>query len=352
MSEQILDITEYYGERELRWYQVAVKNRTVSAFKQGKRRILILMPTGSGKTITIACTLGSPEMKEALNVHDRPLRVLFVAHMHRLLTQAEATFAEENNVELTVLSMQSRLTLDQPFDVVVLDEAHHESCMSMQLQLEQLGDFPIIGLTATADRADGCVLKFDEVVNPISRHEAVEQGYLAETSLYTFVDGSERSKADIAIDILDRYAEQMNGTLIFVRTIKEIIQVNEHLVSKGYKSVGLVNQGKEEINEILDQFSKNEVQFIVSANRLGEGIDITGCESILVARTLGSLSLLNQIIGRAARPDCSCNVYEIVNPLSRDNLDATVVTGTPKQHMLIFMERGKWVEEFFDYSSI
>ena len=349
-----INIDEFYGEKELRWYQIATRNQCIKAIENGKKRILIYLATGVGKSITVACTLGSPELKRILNVHDRKLRILFIAHNSRLLTQAERTFAAENNVEIILQSMMSLVPqsiIDEGWDISVIDEAHHEACSSMQMQLESIvGDKPIIGLSATPDRADGCIIKFEEIISPISREQAVNEGYLAETYLNTIVDGSERSKAEITIDILNQYAHKMNGTLIFARTKKEVSVINEHIIKMGYKSVALLDQSADEMDEILDSFSRKEVQFIVSCQRLSEGVDISHCETVLISRSISSYALLNQMVGRAARPDCDCNVYEIVNPLTKDNLDTTCVVGLPKEHKIIFQERGKWVEEFFDYT--
>jgi DNA repair protein RadD len=358
MSDKVLEqneinIDEFYGEKELRWYQIAARNQCIKSIENGKKRILIVLATAAGKTLTIACTLGSPELKRILNVQDRKLRILFIAHNSRLLTQAERTFADENNVELILQSMMTLVPqdiIDAGWDITVIDEAHHEACSSMQLQLESIvGDKPIIGLTATPDRADGCIIKFEEIISPISREQAVKEGYIAETYLNTIVDGSERSKAEITIDILNEYAHKMNGTLIFAKTKKEVSTINAHIEKMGYKSIALLDQSAEEMDDILDSFSRKEVQFIVSCQRLSEGTDVKNCETIIISRAIQSYALLNQIIGRAARPDCDCNVYEIVNPLTKDNLDSTCIVA-PIEHKIIFQERGKWVEEFFDYT--
>jgi superfamily II DNA or RNA helicase len=143
----------------------------------------------------------------------------------------------------------------------------------------------------------------------------------------------------------------MNGTLVFVRTKKEVEKVTAHLIEMGYIAVGLLKQTPIELNRVLDAFSNGEIQFIVSCNRIGEGVDVKGCSTVVLGRTLGSYLLLNQIVGRAARPDCDCNIYEIVNPLSATNLDTTCVVGTPKIHTLIHHAKGTWQEELFDYAA-
>ena len=83
-----LNEDEYFGEKEIRWYQLAARNMTNDALRAGETRILVVLPTGAGKTITVAATMGGAEIREVLGIKDRNIRVLFVAHKHRLLTQA------------------------------------------------------------------------------------------------------------------------------------------------------------------------------------------------------------------------------------------------------------------------
>lgn len=346
-------IQEFFGEKPMRWYQIAARNETISAVKRGAKRILIVLPTGAGKTITIAATLNGAEIKEALGItEDRPLRVMFVAHKHRLLTQAEQVFAESNDIELMPQSMMSQISaefLKKSWDIIVLDEAHHEACSSFQYHLEQLGEWVIIGLTATPDRASGEVIKFDTIINPISREQAVAEGYLAETTITTFVDVPSKEKIDVLTDIFEKYAHQMGKGLIFVKTKKEVRAINAVLENLGYTSVGVLSQSETELNDILNQFSEGKIQFIVNCNKINEGVDVKGCTDVILGRQFGSYPQLSQVIGRASRPDSECNVWELINPLSKNNLDTTVVVGTPKSHRLVSKEVGVWVEREFDY---
>lgn len=346
------DITEFYGEKPLRWYQVAARNATLQALQSGGKRILIELPTGAGKTLTIACTLGDPRIAAALGVVGRKVRVLFVAHKHRLLSQAEQTFVDSSNVDLILQSMFQRLTqeqIDAGWDVCVLDECHHEACASFQYQLEQLGNRPVIGLTATPDRADGMLIKFDNIINPISREQAVAEGYLAPTNIHTFVDVPSKEKVDVLTDIFAQYASQMGQTMVFVRTKKEVAAITLLLQSIGYEAVGILDQSERELNSVLDRFSAGEVKFVVNCNKINEGVDVKGCTDVVLGRQFGSYPQLNQVIGRAARPDSDCNVWELINPLSGRNLDTTVVVGTPAYHRLVSKEGGEWVERVFNY---
>lgn len=346
---------EFYGEKQLRWYQVAARNALAISLNNGLKRICIVLPTGAGKTLAIAAAMSYGPIRKALGVlDDRPIRVLFAAHKHRLLTQAEQTFVDSAHVEIIPQSIFSDLPqaeFDKGIDVVILDEAHHESCASFQYHLELLGDYPIIGLTATPDRADGMVIKFQEIIEPISREDAVDQGYLATTYLNTVVDSSAKNKVEVTKKVLDTYLEEFGKTLMFFRTKKEAREVADYLRSKGKKAVALTSNSKDVVQDALDAFSRGDIQFIANCSVISEGVDVLGCTNIWLGRAVNSYPLLNQIIGRAARPDSDCVVWELINPLSGKNLDTTVVTGTPEEHRLISLREGQWSERTFDYTS-
>lgn len=350
-----VDEAEFYGEVQLRWYQIAARNELAVHLRNGVKRVGIVLPTGSGKTITIACSLSSPQVRKALGVdHNDPLRVLFVAHRGRLLTQAEQTFIEDSNVELILQSVFSDIPEDvikKGWDVSVIDEMQHEACMSIQLQLEHIGDKPIIGLSATPDRADGSLIKFERFIRPISREQAVKEGWLAETHLNTFIDTPHADKTGIISDILTHYGHEMGQTMVFVRTHAEVKNITDFLNTNGYNAVSTTGIPDTELNGVLDAFSRRECQFVVDCFRISEGVDVKGCDHILLGRQVGSYPMLNQIIGRAARPDSECHVWELVNPLSGRNLDTTVVVGEPVRHRLIYKHKGTWQEEEFNYTT-
>lgn len=349
------DEVEYYGEKGMRWYQVAARNAAIQHISEGAMRVLIVLPTGLGKTVAIAATMTSPELRKALKIEgDRPLRVLFVAHKHRLLTQAEQTFADANGIVLMPQSMMSKISdeyIKIGWDIAILDEAHHEFTGSFQYHLEKIGEFPLIGLTATPDRSNGELIKFDHIINPISREDAVKQGFLTETVINSFVDVPSKDKVDVMSDIFTEYGYQFGQTMVFVSTKKEVRAITTVLQNLGYAAIALLDQSDKETNKLLDDFSDGKIQFIVNCNKLSEGVDVKGCTHVFIGRQVGSYQLLNQIIGRSSRISSGddCYVYELINPLSKNNMDTTIVVGTPKLHKLISKEGGRWVEREFNY---
>ena len=341
--------TELFGEIEARWYQVATLHSVENALERKVRRILVHQPTGCGKTLTSGLIFSSDRVRHALGVKGRPLRLLFIAHKHRLLSQAEITYARASNVEFIPQSCFQDIPDDVEWDIACIDEAHHEAMATIQYQLEKLGTRPIIGLTATPDRADGMLIKFEEIICPISRQQAVEEGWLAQTYLNSVIDTPTLNKTEALKRLFYHYGHEMEQTMVFVRTKAEVREVTQYLQTLNYEAHAILNQSDREVNELLDRFSDKEIQFVVNCNKINEGVDVKHCSTVVLGRQFGSYPQLNQVIGRASRPDSDCNVWELINPLSGRNLDTTVVVGTPERHRLISTVKGQYEEQEFDY---
>lgn len=346
------DDVAMYGEKEVRWYQNAALHGVEQALEDGHKRILVEQPTGTGKTVTSGLIFSSNRVRRALKIAlNKPLRLLFISHKHRLLTQAEKTYADASNVDFIPQSAFQDIPKNVVWDIACIDEAHHEAMQTIQYRLEKLGRRPIIGLTATPDRADGMLIKFEVIINPISREQAVEEGYLAPTYLNSIVDTAATDKVPVTKQIIDQFGKEFGQMMMFFRTKKEVIAVNDYLVRKGYKAVPIMAQSDEEVDDILNDFSDGKIQIVTNCNKINEGVDVKNCTDVFLGRSYGSYPQLNQVIGRAARPDSDCRVWELINPLSGRNLDTTVVVGTPERHRLISKRKGQWIEQDFDYVS-
>jgi len=342
--------TILFGEDEARWYQVAALHGVEHELEIGTTRILVVQPTGSGKTLTSGLIFSSDRVRKALKVKkNTKLRLLFVAHKHRLLTQAERAYADEANIEFIPHSAFQEIPDNLEWDIACIDEAHHEAMMSIQLQLDKMGEKPIIGLTATPDRADGMLIKFEAIVNPISREQAVAEGFLAETELISILDTAARNKVQVTKMMIDQYGHEFGQTMMFFRTKAEVREIAAYLQSKGYLATAILDQSPAQLDQLLDDFSAGKVQFLLNCNKINEGVDVKGCTDIFLGRQFASYPQLNQVIGRASRPDCECRIWELINPLSGRNLDTTVVVGTPRRHRLVAKKRGVWTEREFNY---
>lgn len=349
-------------------HQIAAHDESLEIFKDDKFcRLLIVQPTGTGKTLTIANIITSPEIINTLKRDNtRPFRVVYRAHVNRLLTQARRLCVTHekvrviksqdewltqnpnhtpDNIEIVFMSIGQKMnTLD--FDLVVLDEAHHEACDTSQMFFEVAGKFPMIGLTATPDRSDGLMIKFNRFIMPISRKDAVKAGFVCEASVRTIVDTtSNKNKIDLFNEIFSKYINEFGQTIVFMRTLKEVKIVTDYINSLGKSAVAITNQSVDEIDTILDDFGLGKYQFVVNARKLGEGVDVAGVTDVFLGKAVGSYTDLNQYIGRASRVDVDrCVVWEFINPLSSNNLDSTFIVGKPKEHKIIYKKDNEWLE--------
>lgn len=350
-------------------YQTEAMQDIADCYNQDNlARVLLVQPTGTGKTLTVKGALESIPLRQSLlkGKNRFNLRVIFKSHRHRLLTQARRAFEShyitertlenwKNNettlfpVEVVYQSYSQKIEQGVDFDLIVWEEVHHEACKTAQEFLEFGGNYPSLGITATPDRNDNCIIKFDFFVEPISRVDAVTQGFICETDVRTIVDTSGKDKSLLLNEVLNEFHSQMKQTLIFVRTKREIKKVVDYINNElNLVAIGLDNQNDNELDVILDEFSTGKYQFIVNCKRIGEGVDLAGATDVILARNVGSYTDLNQYIGRVARPDVlECRVWEFVNPMSGDNLDAQEVVGIPKSHLLISKKDGKFITRNF-----
>ena len=153
----------------LRPYQEEARLAIENEWNEGRRKTLLVLPTGCGKTIVFSMV--------AKDSVDKGERVLILAHRGELLQQAADKLANATGLgcavekaertslgswfRVTVGSVQTlmrpkRLGQFNPkyFDTIIVDEAHHALSDSYQ---QVLGHFPtaqVLGVTATADRGD------------------------------------------------------------------------------------------------------------------------------------------------------------------------------------------------------
>ena len=176
----------------LRPYQLEAIARVRLAMQQGRRRVCLVMPTGSGKTRTCG--------EIARLTVERKGRVLWLAHRAELVDQAcgalealgltvgamcsGAVYPPNPYAPVQVASVQTLLARGAlpAADVIVADEAHHFAAAA-ESWAALLSAYPgalIVGPTATPDRGDGCGLHgcFDEIVIGATVQELTDAGHL------------------------------------------------------------------------------------------------------------------------------------------------------------------------------
>lgn len=353
-------------------YQTETVRKAVNYWKENPvARVMLVAPTGTGKTIIARLLVIDDELREVLlkNKTRDTLRIIYKCHVDRLLTQAKRRFDQKKTIEASIEDWKNpnyickdqnikveivyqmysnKIDEDLDCDLIIYDECQHEACNTIQEFLTNAGRLPSFGMTATPDRPDNCMIKFDEIIEALTRKQAVEQGFICETDINTIVDSSNRNKVGLLKDILLQFHEEMKQTMIFVSRKTEITEtVNFINTYIGENLAEGCNDG-DDVDDILDRLGEGEFKFIVSCKKLGEGIDIPGITDVIFARNIGSIIELNQYIGRSARIDVpECRVWEFCNSLSDSNLDTRDVVGTPKSHRIINKVNNKFIVRDF-----
>src|SRR5262249_40082703 len=184
----------------LRPYQSDVIAEIEKAIAAGERRILLVAPTGSGKTIIAA------EIVSHFTQRYRP--VLVLSHRLEIVTQTcgklyargirhgviKAGF-EPRPMErvqvasvqtLWVRAMRSAAMQLPPADLLIVDECHHATATTWRNIIAAYPDAALIGLTATPCRGDGRGLGgiFTSLIECPQVAELIAQAYPVKSRVY------------------------------------------------------------------------------------------------------------------------------------------------------------------------
>jgi superfamily II DNA or RNA helicase len=346
---------------KLRAYQEEAINKITNSLKSN-RSCLVVMPTGTGKTIVFA---------ELLKMMDKG-RGMVVAHREELINQAvdkikivtgiepdvemadrHADLDYHNKSKVVVSSVQTQIAGKPPrmekfspesFSLLILDEAHHASAKSWRKVVEYYQRNPtlkIIGFTATPDRLDRKALgdMFETVAFEYGISDAIKDGWLVPIKQQmvevTALDYSSiRTTAgdlngrDLAQVMEDEVAlhevatpavELMRGrkALVFASSVYHAQRLAE-IFNRHDLTAECVSGKTPKIEraEIVKKFSTGEIKVLCNVGCFTEGFDDPGVEVVIMARPTKSRALYSQMVGRGTRP-LSGLVDQFGSPLTR-----------------------------------
>lgn len=284
-------------------------------YREGKRAVLFVGPTGMGKT-----TLAS---EAATGVISRGGSVLAVAHRRELVKQLAERFelfglevgyfGRRLGAPVQVRSVQEILASGElpSCTFAILDEAHHYVSTDWIRVPRALLDAgaKIMGLTATPERDDGRGLGevFDALVVVAQVRELVElngrEPRMGITPIEVIAPVAHTRK--LAQEPVDAYLEHAPGrsavvfapNLLNARAFVDNFRAREVAVDLVHGELA-----SDARDGALARFARGDLRVIVNVGVLTEGWDAPICDVCILARKIGSLALLYQCIGRARRP--------------------------------------------------
>lgn len=294
----------------LRPYQQSALDSARAAFQAGARAVLVVAPTGSGKSVLFA------EMARRHVAQGG--RVLVVSHRRELVSQAAGHLQRvgldvaqlvggkmHGEGPVTSASVQTLVTqVDVPAASLVLwDESHHIKAKSFLDVFKKYPDAAHVGLTATPERADGSPMGdvFERIVTVASIRELTKSGYLVPCVVYA-PSSSRGALADTAHEAYLRHGDQRRA-IVFCANVQHAKDTADALQARGVPSAYVDgSMPAKQRSEALDAFARGDLQVITNCNLITEGFDVPACGCVVIARGCSSVGMYLQIVGRALRP--------------------------------------------------
>lgn len=322
--------------QELRPYQQQARDHIHAEWENGHTRTLLVLPTGTGKTIVFASVAA-----DQVRAGDR---VLILAHRGELLEQAADKLQRSTGLvsavekaDATCLNTWFRVvvgsvqTLQRTarlerfphdyFGTIIIDEAHHAITDGYRRILDYFGDAKVLGVTATPDRGDMRNLGevFDSLAFEYKLTDAIKEGYLCRIMAQTIplkldISSVTMSGGDYAVGdlgtALDPYLTQIAAemaqrckdrkTVVFLPLIKTSQKFRDLLNAKGFRAAEVNGQSADR-KEVLADFDAGKYNVLCNSMLLTEGWDCPSVDCVVVLRPTKVRSLYSQMVGRGTR---------------------------------------------------
>lgn len=322
--------------QELRPYQQLARDRIHAEWDAGHTRTLLVLPTGTGKTIVFASVAA-----DQVRAGDR---VLILAHRGELLEQAADKLQRSTGLvsavekaESTCLDSWFRVvvgsvqTLQRTarlerfprdyFGTIIIDEAHHAITDGYRRILDYFSGAKVLGVTATPDRGDMRNLGevFDSLAFEYKLTDAIKEGYLCRIMAQTIplqlditsvtMSGGDYAVGDLGT-ALDPYLEQIAAemarrcksrkTVVFLPLIKTSQKFRDLLNTYGFRAAE-VNGQSDDRRQVLADFDAGKYNVLCNSMLLTEGWDCPSVDCVVVLRPTKVRSLYSQMVGRGTR---------------------------------------------------
>ena len=315
---------------ELRPYQSAAVDRVRAAIRAGKRRVLLMAPTGAGKTVIATEGIIKPGLRMGT-------RFLFIAHRTELIDQCAAKLPWHATSKIVagvyhpmtqpvqVASIQTLVRRRLPTaDVVVWDECHHATAETYRRIAAQYPDAVHIGLSATPYRADGSGLgaAFDHLEVVATTADLINLGFLVPaktfappapdlTGVHTTAGDYNQGELAVAVDkpklvgdIAATYRRLAAGrrAICFAVSVEHSQHLALAFAQGGINAAHLDGTTPaDKRREMIYRLGHGSLDVICNVGVLTEGTDIPQVSCIILARPTKSRGLWKQMVGRGLR---------------------------------------------------
>lgn len=330
---------------KLRPYQDDAISQIKQYYQNGVKKVLLIMPTGTGKTAVFSSILKM--------TYEKNNQAIMVVRGKKLVDQASQRLfsmgvdhgcIQANHwnqkpaakIQICSIDTLARRNIIPPADFIVIDEAHLARSNSFEWLINNYPDAYFLPVTATPNVKKGLRHIADEYVQPITFTEAVEQGFLvapkyfAPTKLNLENVKVKKSTGDydekeleqimdqdaIYGDIIEHWQSlgQSLPTLCFCVSVEHSKKIRDQFESYGIAAAHIDAHTKDsERSDTIERLEKGEIKIIVNVGCLTTGVDIPCIQNIIFARPTKSYNLYIQMCGRGTRPYKNKDHFKILD---------------------------------------
>lgn len=353
-------------------YQTDCHNAIRDAFKAGKRRVIVELCTGAGKTVifVLATTMACAKGKRVLILVNRD--ILIDQAVEELRTNGVFAQREQGQdralltaqvVVGSIQSMQGDRLKKWPKDyyaLVITDEVHGSASKTFKTVLDHFQSAYHIGVTATAERHDkrGLWSGYEDIVYSMSLKQAIDQGWLCgfkfheldcpvtvDLKLAKHATFGENEEVFDSKKYLPRLAELTvehavgKKGLLFLPNCRVSLQFAAMLKSLGLNAEHIDSSymTATRTSELLSWYKTTPNAILCNADLLSVGFNDPPTDLIGLYRPVASTPMYKQRLGRGTRPIAPIDDYDT----AEGRLRAIAESAKPHCAVLnVFFENG------------
>jgi DNA repair protein RadD len=317
---------------KLRPYQRQLVDDTRFQLQLGRKKVLIVLPTGGGKTVCFSYIAESSSKKGN--------RVCVLVHRAELLDQASRSMPVRHgliaagrsmdlshSVQIASVQTLARRLHQLPkdfFQLLIVDEAHHTTAGTWASVVEHFDSARLIGVTATPIRLDGRGLgeHYESMVVGPSAQWLTDNGFLSQAKVLAppgiQTSGLRKKMGDFDMkqaegllqegqamgDCLTHYRQHLDGqtAIAFCCSVAHSQAVAGLFQANGVAAASI--DGKMDVNRrrsLLASLGRGEIKVLTSCALIGEGVNVPSVGGCILLRPTSSIGLHLQMIGRCLR---------------------------------------------------
>jgi len=320
-----------------------IVNPVRQAILDGSKRVLVVSPTGSGKTICFVY-IASGARKKSNRVWILVHRAELVEQTCRSLTAWDcphgilaAGCPYDDSQLVQVVSVQTLASrLKQPWkyaepDILIVDESHHSTSSTWQTVFKAFPSAHVLGFTATPQRLDGKGLAgcFDKMIIGPEPEWLMANGYLTRPIYYGVPPsqlpdlkglaktGGDFSKSELALameakptitgDVVAHYQKRASGVpfIGFAVNLEHAGKLASAFVAAGIPCEVIhgdrTKLSTEERKKMVGRLKAGDIKGLWSVDLVAEGFDLPAVGCAILCRPTDSLGLHLQQLGRPLR---------------------------------------------------